>query len=163
VLAKNPGIAYLGARLRWGVGNVNLFDDALLDRIRGLGGKAIKQRQDAWVVNLQVGKQRRQLLAVRNGHRRERIEGGKDERLLLWVQVNVRHGDRSGALRKRQANAKVAVNKVARRTVNENGLHPADLVKDARQSVLLSLRVDAPVCWVGQQLIGGLFARAYDS
>ena len=62
----------------------------------------------------------------------------------------------------RERDASVAVDDEARAPVDEDLLHPADLVERAGESVLLRLRMDAPVRRVGEELVGSLFAGADD-
>jgi hypothetical protein len=154
----------LRAALRLDVGLLRNVRDGIGVRQAGLRRRqAVEVRRQLIVVERHIRQQRPQLLVVAAGHRRERVERGEHERLLLGLEVHVQDRHRRCLLAERQGHPEVAVDDVPGAAVHEHLLDPADLAEDAGQGLLLGLRMEPPVGGVGEQPLGRLLAGAHDA
>jgi hypothetical protein len=85
-------------------------------------------------------------------HRRQRIERRQDEALFVLGQLDVGHRHARFVAREPELDAEVAVDHVARRAVDQDLGHPADLGQSAGQRTLLLRRMRPPVPRVRDQV-----------
>ena len=110
-----------------------------------------------------VGPRLAQLRLVGRGHRRERVEAGQHEPLLVLGEVHVQDGEGRLTVGQRLLHAKVAIDEVAGALVDDDLGDVADGAQDLAKGLTLGLRMGSPVRWVGEQLVGGLLAGADDA
>ena len=110
-----------------------------------------------------LGEELAELGLVGRGHRRERIEAGQHEPLLVLGEVDVDDGDGRLAVGERLLHAQVAVDEMARALVDDDLGDVSDGVQHLAKRLALGLRMDAPVGRVGEQLVGCLLAGADDA
>ena len=143
--AEDPAVAGPRARRRRHRQVVRVRRTVPLPAQAGARRHALQQPLDG---PIPVGDRRqRSLQGVRIGARQaaDRIQRGEDRRLFGLVQIHVDHRDRGLAALERQQAAQVPVHDVAAAPIDHHALHPADIVQDAGQGLLLEARMQAPV------------------
>jgi len=98
-----------------------------------LAREVIQERAKSLVGGVQTGQQCRELLLLGGRHRRQGIEAGEDEPVLLLGQLDI--GDRDGGLVVGEGalDPQVTVDDVPRRLADQDLGDPAALAKGSRQ------------------------------
>ena len=113
----------------------------------------LEHRGERLGVDRDLRQERPELLVVGAGHRRQWVERGEDEGLLLGLEVDVQHRDGRLAVRQRDLDAEVAVDQMAGAPVHDDLGHEADAPEQIAERRLLGLRVGSPVARVGEELV----------
>ncbi len=116
-----------------------------------LAGQIIEERAQCLIGGVEPGQQRRELFLLGGRHRRQGVERGEDQPLLVLGQLDV--GDRHRRLVSAdgELDPEVPVDDVPRRPVDQHLGDPADLTQGAGQRPLLLRRMAPPVAWVGDE------------
>ena len=163
MLAKKPQVTRLDVNVglvRDRRDLVGITEDRATDAV--LLAELRQQRVEGLVGRCEAGQQRREGVPLGGPHRRQGIETGKHQPLLLLGQLDVRHGHAGLTAADRQLHPKVPVDHVARGPVHEHLCHPANLRQRARKGLLQLLGVQPPVGRVRQELLRGVVAMADD-
>ena len=159
MVTEEPEVTGLGDRLvRW-LGDVVGIEEAILR----LGRCQCRQhRRKRLGADRDLGEELAQLRLVGRGHRRERIEAGQHEPLLVLGEVDVEDGDGGLSVGKCLLHPQVAIDEVTGALVDDDLRDVCDGVQHLAECLSLGLAMRAPVGWVGQQLVGSLLAGAHD-
>ena len=151
MVAEQPQVAGLRRRL---IGWRREVVGGCLAGLDGWRCQLREHRREGLGVDRDVGQERPQLLVVGAGHRRQWIEAGQDEGLLLWVEVDVAHGHRRLATGESEFDPKVAIDQAPGAAVDEDRADPSHPVEDTGERLLLRLRMGPPVQFVGDDRRG---------
>jgi len=91
---------------------------------------------------------------VRIGEISDRVIRREDEPLLVFRKFDVRDGDRFLVSGESELDAKMTVDEVTRRPVNDHGCDEPDFVEEREERVPLSDRVTAEITGVREELLG---------
>ena len=142
MIAEEPEVAGLGHRLVGRLGDVVGVGQPVL-RLGRCQGR--EHRRQGLGVDRHLGEELAQLGLVGRGHRRERVEAGQDEPLLVLREVDVQDGDGRLAVGERLLDPEVAIDEMAGALVDDDLGHVADRVEHLAEGLALGLRMDAPV------------------
>jgi hypothetical protein len=160
MVAEEPEVAGLGHGLVGWLGDVV----GVGQPYAWLGRRERREhRRERLGLDRNLGEELVQLRLVGRGHRRERVEAGEDEPLLVLGEVHIDDWDGGLAVRQGLLHAEVAVDEVARALVDDDLRHVSDGVQHVPEGRALGLAMSAPVRWVGEQLVRRLCAGANDA